>query len=322
MEKPLSFGQKFVLMRLRKIFLWFLILLLTAAGVFFGNRYWQGMRPVKIPEGFDWQGHRGCRGLMPENTVAAFLKALEFSQIKTLELDLAVSKDGRLIVSHEPWFNHNICRTAQGAELSAEDEKRLLIHQLSLSEIRQFDCGNWGNPKFPRQQRIPEYKPTLSNVVAAVQQHFSNRFSSIFWNIEIKSRPDWDGSLTPPVAEFAQLVVAELDSLGIRDQCYIQSFDPRALQQVHALNPTIKTVLLVENTEGLSANLKKLGFTPSVYSPYHLLVSASLAKQCHAAGIKLVPWTVNEVSAMRRLIRAGVDGIITDYPDLIDQVAQ
>lgn len=277
-------------------------------------------KPVPVPPGFDWQGHRGCRGLLPENTVPAFLKALEFPEVVTLELDLAVSKDNQLIVSHEPWFNPDICRQTNGDSIAKRDADKWLIRQLTAAEIRQFDCGSWGNSRFPRQQKTQAYKPVFREVVEAVRAQYPQR--PVRWNLEIKSRPEWDNARTPPIDEFARLVVGELKRLGLEQLCTVQSFDVRALQAVRRLNPNLRLALLIENVQGLEANLDKLGFVPAIYSPYYLLVNKKLIRRCRERGMQLIPWTVNDVPAMRRLIRLGVDGIITDYPDLIAQVSR
>lgn len=278
--------------------------------------------PVTVPAGFDWQGHRGCRGLLPENTVPAFLRALEFPEVTTLELDLAVSKDGQLIVSHEPWFNPAICRKANGDTVASKEAGQYLIYRMNVAEIREFDCGSWGNPRFPEQQKMKTYKPTLREVVEAVRAGRPQKAASVRWNIEIKSQPDWDGLRHPPVEEFARLVAGELRALGIDKNATVQSFDPRALQAMHRLAPDIQLALLIENLRGFDANLKNLGFTPAIYSPYYQLVSKKLVRKCHAQNMKLIPWTVNDAASMKGLIRLGVDGIITDYPNRIAETGK
>lgn len=276
-------------------------------------------KPVPVPSGFDWQGHRGCRGLLPENSLPAFLHALGYPGVQTLELDLAVSKDGQLIVSHEPWFNPAICRKPGGDSISKKEGERYLLYQMSAAEIREFDCGSMGHPKFPEQQPMPVYKPTFREVVEAVRTQYPDK--KVRWNLEIKSQPDWDSIRTPPVRDFARLVVNTIRELGLADQVTVQSFDVRAVQEVHAAGPELQLALLVANPKGLQANLRALGFKPAIYSPYYLLVDRKLIHTCHAQGIRIVPWTVNSVPAMRRLIRLGVDGIITDYPNKIAEVS-
>lgn len=274
-------------------------------------------RPIAAPPGFDWQGHRGARGLVPENSIPAFLKALDYPAVTTLELDLAVSKDHQLIVSHEPWFNPGICRLPNGDSIPRRDAEKWLIYQLTAAEIRNFDCGSAGNSRFPQQVRQKTWKPTLREVVLAVRQKAAQR--NIRWNIEIKSEPDWDGKRTPPIDTFARLVVDELRSLGIDKSATVQSFDVRALQAMHRIAPDIQLAYLIENVQGFATNMARLGFTPSIYSPYYMTVSRKLVQECHNKGLKIIPWTVNDVPSMRRLIDLGVDGIITDYPNLIEQ---
>lgn len=294
----------------------FFIALLMFSSLFFWRCRSHAHRPVTAPAGFDWQGHRGCRGLMPENSLPGFLHALDFPEVTTLELDLAVSQDHQLIVSHEPWFNPAICRLPQGDTIPSAEVEKILLYHLRAAQIRDYDCGSWGNARFPQQQRLRTWKPTLREVVEAVRQ----RAPHIRWNIEIKSQPEWDGLRHPPVEEFVKLVVEEVRALGLEKTCTLQSFDVRALQALHRQAPDLTLAFLVENEAGLPANLKRLGFTPPIYSPYYVGINARLVAQCRAQRMKLIPWTVNDVASMRHLIRLGVDGIITDYPNLIREV--
>jgi glycerophosphoryl diester phosphodiesterase len=273
---------------------------------------------VPVPQGFDWQGHRGARGLLPENTIPAFLKALEYPEVTTLELDLAVSKDRQLIVSHEPWFNPAICLRPNGDSIARKDAEKILLFDLTAAEIRGFDCGSIGNPRFPGQQKTKAHKPTLREVVEAVRP----LRPGVRWNIEIKSQPAWDGLRHPPVDDFVRLVVAEVRALGLEKSATVQSFDIRALQALHRQAPDLQLAFLIENMAGMESNLTRLGFQPAIYSPYYLLVNKKLVRQCRQRGIRLVPWTVNDVASMRRLVRLGVNGIITDYPDKIREVGR
>ncbi|MFN4079910.1 MAG: glycerophosphodiester phosphodiesterase family protein [Saprospiraceae bacterium] len=275
--------------------------------------------PLQIPPDFDWQGHRGCRGLFPENTVPAFVEALSFPEVRTLELDLAVSADSQLIVSHEPWFSPEICLMPDGRRITAPEAEKLLIYRMSVEEIRQYDCGSVPHPRFPTQRRLSAHKPTLREVVEAVRAEYPERAEALRWNIEIKSKPEWDGIRCPPPPEFAGLVIETLRELGILERSVVQSFDPRPLRHARALAPDLTLALLVENGLGLEKNLDLLGFTPQIYSPHYPLATPALLKKCREKGMKIIPWTVNEPEDMRRLIRIGVDGIITDYPDRIAQ---
>ncbi|MEO6760164.1 MAG: glycerophosphodiester phosphodiesterase family protein [Saprospiraceae bacterium] len=304
-------------------FLW----LMFAALPFFACKYGLKNKPIDpvapaapmVPQAaFDWQGHRGFRGHWPENTLEAFLYAAKIPEVVTLELDLAVSKDKQLIVSHDPWFDPAICRKHNGDTLTAADSVRYLLYDLTAAEIKKWDCGSRGNPKFPEQQKIWTHKPTFREAVFEVRK--ANQDHPMRWNVEIKSQPDWDSTRTPPVEEFAKLVVDEIRFLRLEDMVTVQSFDVRALQAVKRLNPKLKLVLLVANIKGLDRNLKLLGFSPDAYSPHYQLVSAKMVADCHKKQIKVIPWTVNDVATMRGLIQLGVDGIITDYPNLIQEV--
>lgn len=277
----------------------------------------KNLSPTLLKADFDWQGHRGCRGLLPENSIPAFLKAVELG-VTTLELDLAVSRDSQLIVSHEPWMNHDICMKADGSAVEKSEAEDLLIWKMSVADIQKCDCGSRGNPRFKDQKAMRTVKPTLRQVVEAVrkQADFLRKPMPLF-NIEIKSQPDFDEKRTPSVSTFARLVFEEINALKIAKQSCIQSFDPRSLEAIHQLNPNQTTALLVENINGLSKNLKRLSFSPTIYSPYFLLISKKTVDSCHALNIKIIPWTVNEVSDMKAVAKMGVDGMITDYPDRI-----
>jgi glycerophosphoryl diester phosphodiesterase len=267
---------------------------------------------------FDWQGHRGCRGLLPENSIPAFLKALEFPMITTLELDVAVSKDGQLVISHDPYFEAEFSSKPDGTPVTKEEELSLNIHKMTYDEVKQYDGGKRGHPRFPEQQAMAVYKPTFRAMVEAVEKQciITNR-TPIRYNIEIKSRLSWDGIYTPDSETFVRLVLKEIKDLGIEKRCCIQSFDPRPLNILHQLNKKITNALLVENTHGVAENLAHLNYKPFIYSPYFKFVSTKMLDSCHQQGIKVIPWTVNEVADMKELKAMGVDGIITDYPNRI-----
>jgi glycerophosphoryl diester phosphodiesterase len=270
---------------------------------------------------FDWQGHRGARGLLPENTVPAFLKALEYPQVKTLELDLAVSQDSQLVVSHEPWMSHHICSHPDGRPVTEAEEDELLIFQMPYDSVRQYDCGSRGNARFPQQQAQPAYKPLLREVVQEAEAFAKQQERALpRYNIEIKLEPDYDGVKAPGPQTFARLLLEEIKTLGIAERATVQSFDVRPLQQLHRMDSSITTALLIDNPNGVAVNLQALGYTPDIYSPYYKMVTANVVKTVHDRGMKIIPWTVNDTTAMKALIELGVDGIITDYPDRIRDV--
>jgi glycerophosphoryl diester phosphodiesterase len=270
---------------------------------------------TSYPKVFDLQGHRGARGLAPENTIPSFLKALEYG-VNTLECDVVVSKDKRIVVSHEPWFSHEISTAPDGTPINAATEKQFNIYEMSYNEILRFDVGKRGHARFPRQQPMPAVKPLLSEVFREVDAYcLRHNLQPVRFNIEIKSTPEGDGKFHPAPEEFAKLLYNELQQADMIARATVQSFDVRALQAMHKLDSTLSLALLVENTMSLRENLQRLGFTPDIYSPYYRLVNAELVAQVHQRGMKLIAWTVNSLSDMKALLELGVDGLITDYPD-------
>ncbi len=267
---------------------------------------------------FDWQGHRGARGLLPENTIPSFLKALDFPAVRTLELDVVISKDSQIVISHEPWMSSGICSHPDGRPVTKEEEEQLLIYQMTYEEVKSYDCGSRGNEKFPDQQAMKTYKPLLSEMVAAVDEKAKTQGLRLpHYNIEIKMKPDWDGKKTPSPKDFVYILMKEISRLGISDRVCVQSFDVRPMQILHQFAPDLTTAFLVSNEDGVQTNLEKLGYVPDVYSPYYQLVTANMVQIVHDKGMRLIPWTVNEPAIMDSLITLGVDGIITDYPNLI-----
>ncbi|MCB0636683.1 MAG: glycerophosphodiester phosphodiesterase [Lewinella sp.] len=269
----------------------------------------------------DWQGHRGARGLAPENSIPAFLLALEYPQVRTLELDVVISADSQIVVSHEPWLSADICSHPGGQPVTEAEAPDLNLYRMTYAEIQTYDCGSRGHPRFPEQRPIPTHKPTLAAVVEAVEDRSQDlERPAPHYNIEIKSKPEWDRSYTPPPATFVALVLAEIKQLGIADRANIQSFDPRILREVRQLDSTITLALLLDNAHSFRHNIDSLGFQPDIYSPHYALVSHELLNTIHAAHMQLIPWTVNDTATMRGLYELGVDGIITDYPNKIGAI--
>lgn len=263
----------------------------------------------------DLQGHRGARGLLPENTIPAFLKALDIG-VKTLELDVAVDAEGNVIVSHEPWISAGVCSHPDGRPVTEEEQHSLKIMEMTYEQVAAFDCGSRGHTGFPEQQAMAASKPKLIDLIRAVNTHIiQHGIPAPVYNVEIKSSEEGDGLYNPEVAEFVQIVHLLLSENDLLNHATIQSFDSRALEAMHSLDPDIRIGWLVGNDDGFESNMARLSFVPDIYTPNHNLVDALLVAQVHEAGMLLVPWTVNETDRMRELIEMGVDGIITDYPD-------
>ncbi|QIL75164.1 glycerophosphodiester phosphodiesterase family protein [Hymenobacter sp. HDW8] len=264
----------------------------------------------------DWQGHRGCRGLMPENTIPAMRKALDLG-VTTLEMDVAISQDRQVLLSHDSYLNADFVRTPEGQPLPKAQEKSFRLYAMPYADIRRYDVGSQGNAKFPRQQKLRTYKPLLAEVIDSAEAYAQGKGRPApRYNIETKMTPAGDGTLHPAPAAFVALLLAVVQAKGIQDRVIIQSFDPRALEEVHRLRPELPTAFLVDNTQGLAANLRRLSFRPTHYSPHYRLVSKALVQRCHQQGMKIIPWTVNMAADVKKMLQLKVDGIITDYPDL------
>lgn len=264
----------------------------------------------------DLQGHRGARGLLPENTIPAFLHALDLG-VSTLEMDIAINAEGKAVLSHEPWMSAKICTHPDGRRVSEEEEKSLRIYAMNDEEVAGFDCGSRGHPDFKQQQAVAVSKPLLRDVLQAVARHIhKTKREPVSFNIEIKSRPEDDRVFHPEVAEFAEILYRTVKEHGVLARTTVQSFDPRALEATHKIDANVSTALLVENTDGFKKNLAGLSFVPSIYSPDYELVDAALVTAAHELDIQVIPWTINDKETMLKLVEMGVDGLITDYPDL------
>lgn len=268
---------------------------------------------------FDIEGHRGCRGLMPENTIPAMMKALELG-VTTLEMDAVITKDKQVILSHEPFFNHEITTGPDGKYVTEQDERSLNIYRMTYAQTQTYDVGLKPHPRFPNQKRLKATKPLLKEVIDNVEAyHKLNGGRTVFYNIETKTQPATDGTFHPSPSEFVNTLMSVINGANISDRVIIQSFDFRTLQILHKRYPAVNTAALVEDFDKrtLEEHLKVLGFKPTIYSPHYSLVNKELIAACHDQQIKVIPWTVNDKAAIDQLKALGVDGIITDYPDLL-----
>lgn len=274
---------------------------------------------MKLPA-FDKEGHRGCRGLMPENTVPAMLKAIDLG-VTTLEMDVVFTKDNVAILSHEPFFNHEISSRANGKPVDAKEEKQLNIYTMTYAETQAFDAGLKPHARFPEQQKMAVHKPSLEMVIDSVEQYVAaKKGRKPFYNIETKTTALTDNIFHPAPERFVELLMQVINSKGIGERVIIQSFDYRTLQYLHQHYPNMKTALLIEadDKNSFRKQLKDLGFTPTIYSPEFTLVTDELVKNCHEMKMKIIPWTVNDKKKIEELKALKVDGIITDFPNLFN----
>lgn len=269
---------------------------------------------------FDWQGHRGARGLYPENTIGAMEEALKYP-VTTLELDVVLSKDHKVVVSHEPWMGEEICLDLKRKEIK---KKKFNLYKMNYEEIQKFDCGSRIHPRFPEQKKISLGKPTLDALLLTTEEILKklNR-ADVQYSIEIKSSPENEREgFQPDIKTFSDDVLKSIKNIIPTSRFSIQSFDWRVLKYIHSQYPDVRMVALFEGSFRPENVVKEIGFKPYVFSPYFKFLSKTQVEELHAMGIKVIPWTVNAVEDMEALIKMGVDGIITDYPNKIKQVNQ
>lgn len=271
--------------------------------------------PAPLPA-FDTQGHRGSRGLMPENTIPAMRKALDLG-VTTLEMDCHITADGQVVVSHDPHINHLYARTPEGRDFTKAESEQYTLFKMDYAQVRKFDNGSKFYDLYPRQQKVKSYIPLLGELIDSVQAYSKakNR-PQPFFNIETKSSAKGDNLLHPNPETFVKTLMAVIEKKKITPYVTIQSFDPRTLQVLHRLYPHVRTAYLVSNKKPVGEYFQELGFKPTILSPNFKLVTAELVQQCHDQQVKVIPWTVNTAEEIARLKALGVDGIISDYPDL------
>ena len=261
-------------------------------------------------------GHRGTRGLMPENTIPAMIKAIE-AGANTIEFDVHITKDGQVVVYHDASFNPAYTTMPDGTEIPKETREQYTFYKMDYSSIREFVIGEKPYPEFPEQQRLKSYAPLLSELIDSVEAYTkAHHLPSVYYLLEIKSSEKTDGKEQPAPEEYIDklMAVKELKRLGNR--LIVQSFDMRPLQVMHRKHPGIALGFLTDQKNAVpDQQLTQLGFSPAFYNPHFTLLTPELLQQCHAKHIQVVPWTVQEVADMKKLKEMGVDGIITDYPN-------
>jgi glycerophosphoryl diester phosphodiesterase len=268
---------------------------------------------------FDFEGHRGCRGLMPENSIAAMKKAIDLD-VTTLELDVVISADHKVVVSHESFMSSAYVLDPDGNSIQKADEKSYNLYKMDYSKIKTYDSGMKPHKGFPFQKKMAAYKPLLSVMIDSVETYARHLGKPApHYNIEIKSSPEGDNEFHPEPQQFVNLVYAVMQDKGITGRSVVQSFDVRPLRILHEKYPHQQLAFLVANIKSIGKNIKKLGFTPDIYSPYYKLIGKKTIAGAHEMDIKVIPWTVNEKEDMIKLIKSGVDGLISDYPNLYSE---
>lgn len=271
---------------------------------------------------FDLQGHRGARGLAPENTLAAFDRALAVG-VHTLELDTVVTRDDVVVVSHDRSLNPDMTRDATGRFLDAPGPA---IRTLTLAELKRYDVGRLKEgtryaQSHPEQRSVDgERIPTLAEVFERVKQRGA---TGVRFNIETKITPQ-QGEPTPDPDTFAALLLAAIDRAGMRERVTVQSFDWRTLAAVQRLAPGVPTAYLSAQQSWLN-NVPGIASVPravadargSIWSPYFGDLTADSLAEARRLGLRVLVWTVNAPADIERMLDLGVDGIISDRPDRV-----
>ena len=264
------------------------------------------------------QGHRGCRGLYPENSLPAFQHALSMG-VEVLEMDVCLSADGQVYVSHEPYMNPLYASFSDGRPVS---DASINLYQKTYAEIKSFDVGSRGNKLFPEQVRVATYKPLLSEVLALGEAYARKTGRRIQYNIEIKSEPAEYGKSQPAtVKEFADRVWAVISAQISPSSLILQSFDFAVLQYWKTAIHQGRISALVEK-ETPEQMLRDLGFVPEIFSSSHKYLTKEQIDFCHSKGMQVIPWTINTTAEMQKFSDLKVDGIITDYPNRAPQFLQ
>jgi glycerophosphoryl diester phosphodiesterase len=266
----------------------------------------------------DIYGHRGARGVFPENTLEGFIYAASLG-IHGIEMDVVISADKKVVVSHEPWMNPKTCTRPDNSKVGFLRRKNL--YKMNYDTIRQYDCGLRGHRDFPEQKKTAAYKPLLGEVIKRIEEYLLNdKLPPLVYNIEIKSNWVSDNELHPPPAEFVELVLKELEPFHINNRILIQSFDMRPLRNIHERKLGYMLGMLVTSPLFIKRKLKSLGFIPHTCGIFYKYANEKWIKRIHDIGMKALVWTQNDKEDMERHIPMGVDGIISDYPARVVEV--
>jgi glycerophosphoryl diester phosphodiesterase len=259
---------------------------------------------------FDLQGHRGARGYAPENTLPGFEHALTLG-VSTLELDVGITRDGVVVIHHDRRLNPDVARGPDGRWIAAPGP---LISHLSFDELQRYDVGRI-RPGSDYAQRFPHQKPIDGTRIPALSELLERyRTGAVRFNIELKLLAEApDETLSP--APFVRAVVEVVRKAGMEKRCTLQSFDWRAVKAVEREAPEIATAYLTEREDSDPGKVGAAG--ARTWSPDFRALDAASAAAARALGLKLIPWTVNEPADIARMLRLGVDGLISDYPDRV-----
>ena len=268
----------------------------------------------------DLQAHRGGAGLMPENTFSSMKNALDL-KINTLEMDLQISSDGQVVVSHDNYFHPRCAIRPDGTLVQPEDPKEY-IHTMPYDSIAKYEVGLRPTEQWPEKQLVSEHVPLASELLDFTEQYArDNGLPLPGYNIEIKSKQgEGEGTLWPEYKEFCDTCIPILLSKNLGERLVVQTFDARSMEYIHEKWPEISLSYLTKKDPDIESILSSLSFTPAWWSPNYSAVTPENVAYCHSLGIKVVPWTVDEPEDIRRMAECGVDAIISNYPDRLIEI--
>jgi len=264
-------------------------------------------------------GHRGCRGYFPENTIQGFTHALTLNTT-AIELDVVVSKDLKVVVSHEAFMHHKKCLKPNLRPINRVEEAKLILYDMNYEEIKQYDCGLLAHPNYPLLKTGTAYKPLLSEVIETVDSACNKMARTpITYNIEIKSEAYLVGQVQPEYVLYVKLVLEIIAKYNIQNRVIIQSFDKEILRTIHQINTNLPLSLLIEDALDPFEHIDQLGFIPDILASYYVFLNEDNINKLQAQSIKVFAFTVNEMNDIQEMLKMGVDAIISDYPDMVAQ---
>ena len=260
---------------------------------------------------------------MPENTISAMKNAIDL-KVNTLEFDLQLSGDGKVVVSHDNYF-HPRYSTRPDGTLIQEDDPKEYLYTMPYDSITKYDVGLRFVERWPEQVKVAEVKPLASDLIDFAENYAKEQgVGPLGYNIEIKSWPgDGEGTLWPEYKTFCDTCIPVLLSKNLGDRLIVQCFDVRALEYMHEKWPDLILSYLTEEDErDIEEILGNLSFKPQWWSPHYSVVTKENVEHCHKLGIGVVPWTVDDPEEMQRLVDCGVEAIISNYPDRLIAVVR
>ncbi len=269
------------------------------------------------PKSFEVISNKGARGLMPENTLPSFLKAIELGATM-IEMDVVVNKLLQPVNSSEPWFESKLCIDSSDNSISRNKEKNFNIYKMSYDEIKLFDCGNKRNSDFPDQRNLPVIKPLLREALLNCEQfRGERRLKPVQYLINIRSSVETEKTFHPDPLTFSKAVVKAVKEGGVFDNTTFISTDFRILKELKALYPECKIGIFVEGKINLEDLQIKLGFAPNIILADLKQFSVENIALFNQKAILLYAYIVNDVEDINKLRELGANGVVTDYPNRV-----